>query len=318
MKFDTNNKGISRKRISVIAIFLISIIVFVVGCSGNSKAKNDTKKSVETVTEQKEKTPEIVEKKKLTADELQYAVKAKPYIQAVIDDNAKLMKLINEGLIETSKDESIKLAQQIIENSKILEELKADESLKTISNLAQLTGYNMKDANEYFLDFIENKSEDSFEFYIMAFRDAIAYLNEYNFYALNAVTINEQLENDIMNAVGKRTFESARLAMSGNANLIINLNQDELSDKKALRNTMLMSIYDVLETLSKNKAYDYLNIMLEVNTTVTDKSGEERKLGLLNLTMKSETRNKINFDDFEWISIPDVVDEYSYLYQNKL
>lgn len=250
----------------------------------------------------------------MTENENTYWNLAEPYVLEILKNNKSIIELYNSNQKEDNwHDNFISLAQKIIEDGNYLETLQYADDTKTIGDLVQLFGYNISRAYENYIEGITNSDTEKIELYQMDYKTAMCQLNEINFYSINGIEITKQLEEDVKRIVGN-SFDSAGLTASGANFLFVRLNKELFENKEVLRNDCLLSVNDILEMLSKNPLYNYLDLTVKIDCNIVDDYGQKKELVVMEVELNSDTRNKLNFENFSFKSIPNIADSYKYFF----
>lgn len=309
-------------KISLSVLLLLLISVVVIGITKSEKRDREIAKiqqeqnkqldkteqtSQTQTTQQPDSTTKADSTSEMTESENAYWETATPYVLEILNNNKSIIEILNSKEKESNWQDTVdSLAQKIIENGDYLENLQYTDDTKTIGTLVQLFGYNISHAYENYMEGVANSDAEKFQSYQMDLNTAIAYINEINFYSTYGVEISKQLENDIKSLVGEYTFNSVSLSSDSNY-LTIVLNIDDLEDKKALKNSSLMTVYDVLKKLSQNEKYNYLTVNLGIQCKFSN--GTQSLIMIVEFS--SQKRLEINFDDISWINIPELADKYT-------
>lgn len=320
-------------KISLSVLLLLLISVVVIGITKSEKRDREIAKiqqeqnkqldkteqtSQTQTTQQPDSTTKADSTSEMTESENAYWETATPYVLEILNNNKSIIEILNSKEKESNWQDTVdSLAQKIIENGDYLENLQYTDDTKTIGTLVQLFGYNISHAYENYMEGVANSDPEKIEFYQMDYKTAMCQFNEINFYSTYGVEILKQLENDIKNIVGEHTFNSIQLSSGANY-LFVRLNKELFENKKVLRDDCLLSVNDTLEMLSKNSYYNYLDLEIKIDCDVVDSYGQKKELVVMDVRLNSDTRSKINFENFSWINIPDIADSYRYFFENNM
>lgn len=317
-------------KISLSVLLLLLISVVVIGITKSEKRDREIAKIQQEQNKQLDKTeqtnqnqatqqPDATTKTDsttgMTESENAYWETAAPYVLEILESNQDIMDSLKKG--ENWNDTVNSSTQKIIENGDYLENLQYTDDTKTIGTLVQLFGYNISHAYENYMEGVANSDPEKIEFYQMDYKTAMCQFNEINFYSTYGVEISKQLEEDVKKVVGIG-FDSAGLTASGTNFVFVTFNKELFENKKVLRDDCLSSVNDILEMLSQNQHYNYLDLAVKIDCDVIDSYGQEKKLTIMDVRLNSDTCSKINFENFSWSNIPDIADSYRYFFENNM
>ncbi len=281
------------KKTKVLFIMIILLcFISIAGCQTSSQ--EDGTEQTQT-TQQAETTKDVQTQKGMTQAEQEYFLQAKPSIEQIITDINSINKIVTTNTNDINAwKEAIPYAENCIKLGTELENLQGTEETKTISELVQLFGNNVKHGNENFIEGLETVNAEKLQDWIQInMKDIVAYTYEIRAYSQEGKTIQEQLKEEMRNLLSEEEIERITF-LSGFSAITFQL---EASDTI----TGLMKIYEILNLMGKQEKYEYLDISFGVEDEVTV---------FLKVDMTSQTRNQIDFDTFEWGDIPEMADSY--------
>lgn len=294
----------------LIGVLILVLVAAVVTGIRESEKKEKEEAKIQQQDDKLEKTTQQTKSKTetqitgTTESEKAYLQLATPYISEILKNNQDIMNSQQKG--DNWNDTINQLAQKIVESGDSLENLQYADDTKTIGTLVQLFGYNISHGYENYIEAFTNSDTEKLEFYQMDYKTAMCQLNEINFYSTHGVEISKQLEKDIKALLGEHIFNNITLS-SGTDYVTIVSNIDYLEDEKALKNSSLMTAYDILKYLSKNQYYNYLTVNLGTQCQFED--GTQSLIMIVEFS--SQKRLEVNFDDISWINIPEIADKYT-------
>ncbi len=295
MKFDKNNTESFIKLLKKIIISLMATLIILfayTACLANNSEEEEKNQENEELTKNESNHT-------TSEDEKIYYEQVKPYIDIILSDfNIK----------RTSRDEGFEFAQKLIDNGSILEN-SSNNDIKPLSDLVGLFGFYIRLSGEHLYNALSTGSQEELENFNMEVNTANCYLHEFSFYYNNGILLQEQIEKDIKNQVGEKSVDRVAIS-SGGSSLGVFIKEEIIQDDlHSTKNLAYMRIYGLLEMLSKNSYYDYLDVIIKLQDTV-QVDGEDKNFVFMQIEFSAETRKSIDFDNFYWIQIPDVADNY--------
>lgn len=212
------------------------------------------------------------------------------------------------------KEATKKMAEQIIADYEYITSLEFPEDARVFRNMVSLFSYAIMHANENYIKSLSSADKSYQRFWLEDFSKAKNYLKEVKFYTVYGVTINEQLNRDLKEAMPEDIIDFAGLSASGTPNLWISFRTDNVDDKEELENKCLQKVKSVLETLSKREEYQYLNVTVTAEYFYTNSQKEKKDLQIVYTTFRSSKRKALDFETLSWAELPSIADKYFYYY----